>query len=58
MFTCFHPHSLRDVALLWWSFCGGGGERGEENSGHPSGGARPWRGRRSECSSVGLTLGG
>ena len=34
--TCFHPHPLRDVALLWRSL-GGGGERGDEGGGGP-----PW----------------
>lgn len=53
LFTCFHPHSLCDVALLWWSLCGGG-ERGDENSGGPPGRACS-RDKWSVCSPAGLS---
>lgn len=53
LFTCFHPHSLCDIALLWWSLSGGG-ERGDEDGGDPPGGGRSWY-KWSECSPAGLS---
>lgn len=32
-FTCFHPQSLCDVALLWWSLCGGSKRRQKNRCG-------------------------
>lgn len=56
LFTCFHPQSLCDVALLWWSLCGGG-KRGNEDGGAHPGRARS-RDRWRERSPAGLTPGG
>lgn len=53
LFTCFHPHSLCDVALLWRRLCGGG-ERGDEDGGGPPGRACS-RDKWSECSPAGLS---
>lgn len=53
LFTCFHPQSLCDVALLRRSLCGGG-KRGKKDGGGPPGRTRSGDGRR-ERSPAGLS---